>query len=492
MDGLPVFEVRVEGDDIYVKGQLEEVRTSKRQPHMCAHGGDQRLFVLVGGGAGSAAAAQELRTAGYAGRILVISKENALPYDRPKLSKAMTVGLDSILLRNQTFWDEHGIQFKLGTVVTELNAATKTITTDDGETITYDACLVATGGNPRGLPLPKESAAAGIVNDFKNVYLLRNFDQASVIDSEAQGKKVVIVGSSFIGMEIAAAISAKASSVSVVGMEKVPFERVLGEQVGESLQALHESKGIKFHMKATVSDVEYIGDRVTKLKLNTGAELEADLICVGAGVIPATSFIKGVELAKPDNSLLCDAFMRVTGAQNLYAAGDIARFPLTLLNDRLVRIEHWGMALKQGQVAARNMVADLKAATYAAAAASAASSSATKNAGIKPESIDSVPYFWTGMYGKTVRYCGHGLDVAKLVVDGGASFEAATIKFLVFYSDKDGKIVACASIARDPLVSICAELMHQGRMPNASELEDAIEKAGSAETLLRSLLEDKH
>lgn len=476
MDGLPVFEVRVEGEDIYVKGQLEEVRTSKRQPHMCAHGGDQRLFVLVGGGAGSAAAAQELRTAGYAGRILIISKENALPYDRPKLSKAMTVGLDTILLRNQQFWDDHGIEFKLGTVVTELNAATKTITIDSGEKLTYDACLVATGGYPRGLPLPQTSAAAAISATFKNVYLLRDFDQAGVIDAEAVGKKVVIVGSSFIGMEIAAAISSKAASVSVVGMEKVPFERVLGEQVGASLQALHESKGIKFHMQATVADVEFDGNQVTKLKLNTGAEIDADLICVGAGVIPATAFIKGVELAKPDNSLLCDGFMRVQGAENLYAAGDIARFPLTLLNDRLVRIEHWGMALKQGQVAARNMVADLQAA---------------KSVQPKAEPIDSVPYFWTGMYGKTVRYCGHGIDVTKLVVDGDAVFEGANPKFLVFYANKEGKIVATASIARDPLVSICAELMHQKRMPSASELEDAIAADGSAEKLIRALLEDK-
>lgn len=485
-----MFEVRVEGDDIYVKGQLEEVRTSKRNPHMCAHGGDSRLFVLVGGGAGSAAAAQELRTAGYAGRILVISKENALPYDRPKLSKAMTVGLDTILLRNQQFWDEHGIEFKLGTVVTELDAATKTITIDSGEKLTYDACLVATGGFPRGLPLPQTSAAAAISSTFKNVFLLRDFDQAGVIDAEAVGKKVVIVGSSFIGMEIAAAISSKAASVSVVGMEKVPFERVLGEQVGASLQALHETKGIKFHMQATVADVEFDGNQVTKLKLNNGTELDADLICVGAGVIPATAFVKGVELAKPDNSLLCDAFMRVQGAENLYAAGDIARFPLTLLNDRLVRIEHWGMALKQGQVAARNMVADLNAKSTVSSRSKASSSSSTTTT-TKAEPIDSVPYFWTGMYGKTVRYCGHGIDVTKLLVDGGASFDGTNPKFLVFYANKDGKIVATASIARDPLVSICAELMHQKRMPSASELEDAIAADGSAEKLIRALLEDK-
>lgn len=472
---MPVFEVRVEGEDIYVKGQLEEVRTSKRQPHMCAHGGDNRIFALVGGGAASCAAAQELRTAGFAGKIVIISKEETLPYDRPKLSKAMTVGLETILLRSQQFWDEHGIEFKLGQTVTSIDAQAKSIFTDHREQIDYDACLIATGGIPRGLPLPAASAAASISSTFTNVYLLRDFAQAAVIDSEATGKHVAIVGSSFIGMEIAAAISAKAASITVIGMEKAPFERVLGLQVGEALQALHASKGIKFHMQATVADVEFVGERVTKLKLNTGAELEVDLICVGAGVMPATSILKGVELAKPDNSVLCDAFMRVKGADGLYAAGDIARFPLTLLNDRLVRIEHWGMAMKQGQIAARNMVADLQAAGPKSP---------------KPESIDSVPYFWTGMYGKTVRYCGHGLDVAKLVVDGDSSFEAATIKFLVFYADKEGKIVACASIARDPLVSMCAELMHQKRMPDANTLEQAIASDGSAEKLIRALLSE--
>jgi NADPH-dependent 2,4-dienoyl-CoA reductase/sulfur reductase-like enzyme/nitrite reductase/ring-hydroxylating ferredoxin subunit len=463
MDGLPVFEVRVQGNDVYVKGDLDEVRTSKRTGHMCAGRGDGRLFVIVGGGAAGAACAQTLRKSGFAGRIVVVCKETVLPYDRPKLSKAMTVTLNSILLRTDDFWAQHGVEFKLGTVVTELDAATKTITTETGEKINYDACLVATGGTPRGLPVPAPASAGP--NGFPNVFLLRDFEQAAVIDSEATGKKVLIVGSSFIGMEIAAAISAKASSILVIGMEKVPFERVLGAEIGAAMQALHESKGIKFQMQATLKDVRHDGKRVTSVVLNSGEEIECDMICVGAGVFPTTSFIRGVELAKPDNSLLCDANMKVEGVEGLYAAGDIARFPLKMLNNRLARIEHWGMAQKQGQVAAFNMLG-------------------------KPDSsLDSIPYFWTGMYGKTVRYCGHGLDVDEVIMDG-ASFDPASLKFLAFYSSK-GKIVAVASVARDPLVSICAELMHHNKMPSTEDIKAAIASDASAEKLIRSLLEQQ-
>jgi len=460
MDSLPVFEVRVAGDDVYVKGNLEEVRTSKRVGYMCPGREDGRLFVIVGGGASGAACAQQLRKSGFSGRILVLSKESVLPYDRPKLSKAMTVTLSAILLRDAAFWEKHGVEFKFGTVVTELDAKTKTITTEAGERIVYDACLVATGGTPRGLPVAAPASAGP--KGFSNVFLLRDFEQAGIIDAEAAGKKVLIVGSSFIGMEIAAAISAKASSILVIGMEKVPFERVLGVEIGAAMQALHESKGVKFQMQATLKDVKHDGQRVTSVILNSGQEIECDMICVGAGVVPTTSFIKGVELAKPDNSVLCDANMKVQGADALFAAGDLARFPLKMLNNRLARIEHWGMAQKQGQVAALNMLG-------------------------KDSPLDSIPYFWTGMYGKTVRYCGHGLDVDEVIMDG-ASLDPASLKFLAFYASK-GHIVATASIARDPLVSICAELMHHNTMPSANDIKDAIAADGSAEKLLRSLLQ---
>lgn len=454
---MPVFDVRIDGNDVYVKGNLEEVRTSKRTGHMCPGRADRRVFVIIGGGAAGAACAQSLRQGGYEGRIVVIGKETTLPYDRPKLSKAMTVGLEQILLRPSDFWAKHGIEFKLGTLVTELDAATKTITTENGDKIVYDACLIATGGTPRGLPVQSPNPKG-----FSNVYLLRDFEQAGVIDAEAAGKRVLIVGSSFIGMEIAAAISSKAASILVIGMEKVPFERVLGLGLGEAMRTLHESKNVQFKMQATLKDVRHDGNKVSAVVLNSGEEIECDMICVGAGVFPTTSFIKNLELAKPDNSILCDVHMKTT-ADGLYAAGDIARFPLKMLDNRLVRIEHWGMAQKQGQIAALNMLG-------------------------KATPMDSVPYFWTGMYGKTVRYCGHGLDVDDIIMDAAADgLQPATMKFVTFYASK-GKIVAVASVARDPVVSIAAELIQLGVMPNAAAIKDAIAKDGTAEPVLRSLL----
>lgn len=183
---------------------------------------------------------------GFTGRIVLIGKETDLPYDRIKLSKAMTASVDSILLRPESFYQERNIELLLGKEVTELDVEKKTVALASGETFQYDGCLVATGGIPRRLPIPG--------SDLDNVYCLRVAEEAHAIAAQAEGKNLVVIGSSFIGMEVAAALVAKAKSVTVVGMEKVPFERVLGAEVGTVLQKLHESKGVKFYLSSTTKE----------------------------------------------------------------------------------------------------------------------------------------------------------------------------------------------------------------------------------------------
>eukprot|EP01122_Echinamoeba_exundans_P000124 TRINITY_DN10108_c0_g1_i1.p1 TRINITY_DN10108_c0_g1~~TRINITY_DN10108_c0_g1_i1.p1 ORF type:complete len:593 (+),score=197.79 TRINITY_DN10108_c0_g1_i1:1858-3636(+) len=467
MDSLPCFEARVQGDDIVVRADRDQIKSSARTRGMChaAPGEDKRVFVIVGGGAAGAVCAQTLRELNFKGRVVVISKEEFLPYDRPKLSKAMNAQIDKILLRPREFYEKWNIEFLLKTEVTELDADAKTLKFANGNAMSFDACLVATGGAPRTLPV------AGFKSS--NVHVLRDIGEAHTILDATKGKHVLVVGSSFIGMETAASVVTNAASVTVIGMEKVAFERVLGTEVGSAIQKLHESKNIKFIMEAVVTEMKTADDKVTSVVVQIGGlapgteakefkELNCDVVVVGAGVVPATNFIKpgkSIKIDERERSIYTDNKMHA--GNGIYAAGDIARYPLAFLDNELARIEHWGMAQYQGLVAAHNMVGKTKVA-------------------------DAVPFFWTAAYGKTVRYAGHALRYDEIIVDKEANgFNAETLKFAAYYCHK-GKVLAVATLARDPLAAQCAELMQAGKMPTAADLQKAIAANGSTDALIQS------
>jgi len=273
--------------------------------------------------------------------------------------------------------------------------------------------------------------------DFANIYPLRNVEDSLKINDTHEGKRVVIVGSSFIGMEVASSLVKKAKYVIVVGMETVPFERVLGAQLGAAIQKFHEKNNIVFRMKRVVKEFRGTEGTVRYVLLDNGELLEADIVVIGAGVIPTTKFIRGVTLER-DQSIVCDEFMMA--ADSLYAGGDIARFKYHLTGES-VRIEHWGMAQIQGRIAALNMVG-------------------------KPTPIQNVPFFWTTQYGKTIRYCGHALQFDDLIIDGNLE----EMNFLAIYTHKD-VVVAVAGVGRDQVVASIAELLAAKQMPSSTELK---------------------
>jgi len=262
-------------------------------------------------------------------------------------------------------------------------------------------------------------------------------------------KNLVIIGSSFIGLEVSA-ISAKKANVSVIGMEKVPFERVLGEKVGTAFQKLHEKEGVKFYMKAAVKEIEQsetdpsVGGAVV---LQDGTKIKADVIVVGAGVIPSTEFLKnsaGFTLEK-DGSIKVNENFKVEGLENVYAIGDIARFPYFETNETL-RIEHWSFAENSGRAAAD--------------AITKKTTSAFKR----------IPFFWSNQFSKGLRYCGHASSFDDVIVQGSLE----DYKFSAFYARGD-KIVAVASISVDPLVSYCSELLRLGKFPTATEIRNGLD-----------------
>jgi NADPH-dependent 2,4-dienoyl-CoA reductase/sulfur reductase-like enzyme/nitrite reductase/ring-hydroxylating ferredoxin subunit len=345
LDALPHFEVRIENDQVIVR--LPDDAADRRTPPMTKRNPeDERLFVIAGGGAAGYAAAQTLREDGFTGRLVVITREDRLPYDRPNLSKDYLQGKaepEWLPLRGEEFFAEHDIEVIRGKEIEQIEATERTIKFADGETLRCDALLLATGGKPRKLPFQTETQ--------ENVFLLRSYaDADSLIAAAEKGKRAVVIGASFIGMEVASSLATRGCEVTVVAPGEVPFQKTLGAEIGKLFQDVHEEKGVKFKLSASVAGFTGTG-KVTGVTLKNGEQIDADLVVVGVGVKPATAFLKGLTL-HADGGVVVDEHMRA--ADGVYAAGDIAYFPSPHTGERQ-RIEHWRTALQQGRIAAHNM-----------------------------------------------------------------------------------------------------------------------------------------
>eukprot|EP01122_Echinamoeba_exundans_P000694 TRINITY_DN10620_c0_g1_i1.p1 TRINITY_DN10620_c0_g1~~TRINITY_DN10620_c0_g1_i1.p1 ORF type:complete len:553 (+),score=111.30 TRINITY_DN10620_c0_g1_i1:47-1660(+) len=443
-DALASFGVQIEGDNVVLQATAADVAAAqgKRSRAPCKSE-KSSTFVVIGGGPAGAAAVEAIRDSGYKGKLILINKENVAPYDRAKLSKMLNAKIEQVQLRSTAYYAETlDVELRLGQEVTALNAVAKTITVN-GETIKYDAALIATGGNPIRLPL-------GGAEKASNAYTLRSIADANLIDSKLAGSDVVVFGSSFIGMEIAANAVAKAKSVTVIARSDLPFKQSLGSEIGAAFLKLHEKQKVRFMKNASVKETHQEGDRVVALTLSTGEKIPVDVVVFGVGVevSTSTSFVSGVKLDR-DGSIFCDESLLV--ADGLYVAGDVARFPDPKKEGHFLRIEHWGVAQNMGKVAGRNMAAGKAVAKF-----------------------DHVPFFWTMQFGKGLRYCGHAPSYDEIIFDKEPNgLEADSLKFVAFYV-KDCNVVAAASVGRDPVVSKVAEMMHAGHILSAVAVKEAI------------------
>ncbi|HEY6186355.1 MAG TPA: FAD-dependent oxidoreductase [Pyrinomonadaceae bacterium] len=433
LDALPCYGVRVEGENVIVS--LPGEITDRRTPAMTKRdsSSDGRLFVILGGGAAGYAAAQALREDGFQGRVLMITREDRTPYDRPNLSKDYLQGHaepEWMPLRADEFYAEHTIEVLRGKEVARVDAADKTITFKDGDTLTCDSLLIATGGTPRRLNVPG--------SDLKNIFVLRSFaDTDAIIDATRGASRAVVIGASFIGMETAASLVERNLSVTVAAPDTVPFEKTLGAEVGRQLQQVHEVRGVRFRLGASV--VSFEGDgAVKRVVLDSGERIEADLVVVGVGVRPATGFLEGVQLHE-DGGVYVDRHL--LAADGVYAAGDIAYFPSLLTNERW-RIEHWRTAQQQGRVAAHNMAG-------------------------KAVEFDGVPFFWTRQFDAGLLYVGHAASWDEIIYQG----DVPSQNFLAFYV-KDDRVQAVAAMNRDREMAAIEELMRLDRMPTPARLRD--------------------
>lgn len=431
LDHLPHYDVDIKDDQVMVA--LPEDRSERRTPAMssCNPEVDNRLFAILGGGAAGYMAAQTLREDGFAGRIMMITQEKKMPYDRPPLSKDYLQGetkSKDLPLRDEAFYQKYDIEVLTNKIAKEVDSKQKKISFESGDSLIYDTLLVATGGIPRKMDVPGAA--------LKHIYVVRSFDSANtLINAVKNVKNVVVVGASFIGMEAAASLQSRGLSVTVVAPDDVPFAKTLGPDIGTFFKNLHEKHGVQFKLGTKVKAFEG-NSEVANVLLESGERLEADVVLTGIGVTPATDIFKDIE-PRDDGGMVTDPYLQL--APNLYAAGDIAAVPNGSTNEAF-RIEHWRYALQQGRIAAHNMAG-------------------------KKEPFTGVPFFWTAHFGVSLRYLGHAEKWDDIVVDGGIDQK----KFISFYIKND-KITAIAGIGRDSEMAHLEQLLKENHLPTGSAL----------------------
>ena len=376
----------------------------------------------------------------------MVGSEGYPPIDRTKLSKALIDDPAKIALRDAAWFKEGSIDVVDDEVIS-IDFATKKVSTKSGSSFPYTKLVLATGGTPKSLPLPG-------FKELSNIFLLRTIPHVKAINSAIgnKNKKIVIIGSSFIGMEVANAV-AKDNDVTVVGMESAPLERIMGAEVGKIFQRTLEKNGVKFKLSAGVekaSPSKSDASKVGSIELKDGTILEADLVILGTGVGPATTFLKdnkAVELQK-DGSLKTDENFAVSGLTDVYAIGDIATYPYHGPGGEgaLTRIEHWNVAQNAGRAVAAHI----------------------SNPSAKPKAF--IPIFWSAL-GAQLRYCGNAPNGWDDLVLKGQPEEG---KFAAYYT-KGETVVAVASMQIDPIMTQASELMRRGQMPTKSELEKGVD-----------------
>jgi apoptosis-inducing factor 3 len=422
LNSLRCWRIERERGQIRVK---ERVPAETRRPaarRTTAPVAAERI-VIIGGGAAGFAAAEMLRRESFDGELTLISADEAAPYDRPNLSKDYLAGTapeDWIPLRPAEFYAQHDIDLRLSTQATAIDLERRQISVAGGEAIAYTKLLIATGAEPVRLEVPGK--------DLPHVRTLRSFaDCRGIIDSTKAARRAVIVGASFIGLEAAAALRQRSLELHVVAPEARPMERVLGPGAGDFIRSLHESHGVVFHLGRTVAAID-----AQRVQLSDGARIDADVVVVGVGVRPRIALAEKAGLAI-DRGVLVDEHLE-TSAPGVFAAGDIARWPDPYTGERL-RIEHWVVAERQGQTAARNMLG-------------------------RRERFAAVPFFWTQQYDVSIDYVGHAAAWDSIEQRGELNARDVALRFR-----RGDHTLAVATIFRGR-ESLEAELaMEQGRAP---------------------------
>lgn len=405
-DPIPCWRAERIGDSVFVREKLPE-QVRRKAPRTATQQTPPASVVIVGGGAAGLAAAEMLRREGYDGAVTIISADDSAPYDRPNLSKEFLAGTapeEWMPLRPPDFYRSNRIDLVLNSRVTSIDVERKRVQLENGSSHVFGAFLLATGADPIQLPIAGAPAS--------QLQYLRTFaDARALIQKAVSAKRVVIIGASFIALEVAASLRERGLSVHIAAPEQTPLQRVFGREIGHFVQGLHESHGVVFHLGETVA---YFDGRVATL--SGGSKLDADFIVIGAGVQPSLALAEQAGL-KLDRGILVNEYLE-TSVPGIFAAGDIARWP-DPYSRQPIRIEHWVVAERQGQVAARNIL------------------------GYR-ERFAAVPFFWTRQYGVSIKYIGHAEKWDAVEMDGSLEEKNCAVTYKL-----NGRALAVATVGRD-------------------------------------------
>jgi apoptosis-inducing factor 3 len=403
LNAVACWRVEERAGGIYVREKLEPVG----RPARAAGQTGPESIVIIGGGAAGNAAAEMLRREGYAGSVTMLSTDDTGPYDRPNLSKDYLAGSapeEWIPLRSPEFYADQKIELKLGTRAATIDTNAREVRLADGTGLRYGALLLATGAEPVRLDIPG--------NDLPHIHYLRTLADSRALVAAAMGaRRAVVIGASFIGLEVAASLRARGLEVHVIAPETHPMERVLGREVGDLVRKVHEEHGVVFHLGTTPAAF----DR-SHVTLHGGERLDADFVVVGIGVRPETTLSEQAGIAV-DRGVTVDAYLE-TSIAGVWAAGDIARWPDRLSGEK-IRIEHWVVAERQGQTVARNMLG-------------------------ARQQFDAVPFFWTQQHDLGLSYVGHAAKWDRIEIDGSLAAKNCMVTYR-----EGGRKLAVLTIGRD-------------------------------------------
>ena len=371
-------------------------------------------YVLIGGGLAAGNCARWLRESGADGQILLIGREPDLPYNRPPCSKGYLQGKESredTLFRPPEWYGEQGVEALTRVSVKSLDLSERSIELSDGQSVSFGKALVATGAGVRRLSVPGA--------EFEGIHYLRTLGNSDTIREDASGKRVVLIGGSYIACEVAASLTERGSSCSLVMLESVPLSRHFGEQAGRFFQSRLEEHGVEIHGDDELDRFEGDSGRVTRVVTKAGRELDADAVVIGVGAVPDVRLARtaGLEIGE-QGGVRVNANLE-TAVPGIFAAGDIAEYDSVVHGGRRLRVEHWDVAFNQGKTAALNMLD-------------------------RDEPHDVVPYFFSDLSDwASLEYIGPASEWDQEVVRGSVDDGEFTIFYL-----HDGRVAGALSVGR--------------------------------------------
>jgi apoptosis-inducing factor 3 len=436
LESLQSYFLEISDDDIRI--DLDRRTQKKEAPNLRkVDPRSNETFVILGGGAAGASAAKELRALGFAGRLVMISREDRRPYDRTLLSKMYLAGqVDSsqLPLRPETLLADGQVEFIVAQIDC-VDSAKHTVSFKNGiPSLRYDQVLVATGGKPKSLPVPDPASAP---------FVLRSVEDADRLIAIAErASTALMIGASFISMEVTSALRERGLAVTIVNKDKIPLVKQLGPEMGQLILEKHLKKGVQFLPE---TGVEAITNELSgsKIKLMNGQELKADLVVSGIGIEPETEFLKNVP-RNQDQSLSVDTCMRVLGIESMYAAGDLANFPLPGGKDQRARIEHWRVAQQQAKTAAASMMG-------------------------LAQPYEAIPYFWTYHYGVRYEFFGWIPEHMELIIEGDLEQSEFVTAYVV-----EGKCHAFFAANRESETARLLDSMQREGLPSLATFKEIL------------------